>query len=175
MIEPKRILVVQGTSRPGRQSIKASESLLHLGEEFSQVKMKLADPAEIKLPLDGQRKEGQDQTYHQLLSWAEGIIIVVPEYNHSFPGSLKRLLDSEYAAYQDKPVGLVGVSAGHWGGVRAIESLIPVLRTLGLNPVKKDVYLPNIKDLFDEKNHLIKTKYQSRLKGLIKRVADRIN
>ncbi len=175
MVESKKILVVQGTSRPGRQSIKVSSLLLSLGKELAGVKIRLADPAEIELPLDGQRKEGQDQTYHQLLSWAQGLIIVVPEYNHSFPGSLKRLLDSEYKAYQDKPVGLVGVSAGRWGGTRAIESLIPVLRTLGLRIIKKDVFFPHVEKLFNDNNQLTQPKYTARLEKLIAHVAAEIH
>jgi NAD(P)H-dependent FMN reductase len=60
------------------------------------------------------------------------LILVVPEYNHSFPGLLKNVLDTNLKEYIHKAVGVCGVSADPFGGERMIESLLPVLRKLGL-------------------------------------------
>jgi len=49
-----------------------------------------------------------------------------------------------------KAVGLVGVSTGPWGGVRMIESFLPVARELGLVVSKKDLLFPMVGDLFAE-------------------------
>ena len=56
---------------------------------------------------------------------ADAIVIVVPEYNHSFPGLLKHVLDSCLKEYIHKAVGVVGVSAGPFGGARVIQHLLP--------------------------------------------------
>jgi NAD(P)H-dependent FMN reductase len=64
----------------------------------------------------------------------------VPEYNHSFPGLLKHVLDTNLKEYIHKAVGVCGVSAGPFGGARMIESLLPVLRELGLVTIFWDVY-----------------------------------
>ena len=63
---------------------------------------------------------------------ADGLVIVAPEYNHGYPGILKHALDTNLKEYIHKPVGLCGVSAGGFGGTRVIESLLPVMRELGM-------------------------------------------
>jgi NAD(P)H-dependent FMN reductase len=76
------------------------------------------------------------------LKRANGLILVVPEYNHSFPGLLKHVLDSHLEECIHKAAGICGVSAGLFG-VRMIENLLPVLRELGLVTIFLDVYFGN--------------------------------
>ncbi|GAA2697846.1 hypothetical protein GCM10010310_62630 [Streptomyces violaceolatus] len=66
-------------------------------------------------------------------------MIVTPEYNHSFPGTLKNALDRVYAEWNDKAAGLV--SYGVDGRVRAVEALRPVLGALQLADVSAQVTL----------------------------------
>jgi NAD(P)H-dependent FMN reductase len=73
----------------------------------------------------------------------------VPEYNHSFPGLLKHVLDTNLKEYVHKAVGVCGVSAGPFGGARMIQSLLPVLRELGLVTIFWDVYFGTAGKLFD--------------------------
>jgi len=80
---------------------------------------------------------------------ADGLILVVPEYNHSFPGLLKHVLDTNLKEYIHKAVGVCGVSAGPFGGARMIQSLLPVLRELGLVTIFSDVYFGSAGKLFD--------------------------
>lgn len=108
--------------------------------------------------------DAKDPKYTKITAEADGFVIVVPEYNHSFPGSLKRMLDSEYGNYRRKPVVLAGVSSGAFGGVRAIHSLVPVLRELGLVVLHADLHFPRVQDLFDEKGKLNDDNYKQRIK-----------
>ncbi|MBI2099703.1 NAD(P)H-dependent oxidoreductase, partial [Candidatus Uhrbacteria bacterium] len=73
-----------------------------------------------------------------------------PEYNHGYPGSLKRALDVLLEEYIHKTVGLVGVSSGRLGGARVIEQLVQVVRELGLAVTFTDLSFPGIGDFFDE-------------------------
>src|ERR1700691_414146 len=90
-----------------------------------------------KIPLKGDRPPK-----------ADAFFIVTPEYNHSFPGSLKRMLDSELELYNHKPVAFAGASNGNWGGVRAVESLLTAVRETGLVTLSWDVYFPHVQDTF---------------------------
>ena len=63
---------------------------------------------------------------------ADGLVIVTPEYNHGYPGTLKAVLDLLLREYVHKAVAFVGVSAGIWGGTRVIEAMVPMVRELGL-------------------------------------------
>jgi NAD(P)H-dependent FMN reductase len=80
---------------------------------------------------------------------ADGLVLVVPEYNHSFPGLLKHVLDTNLEEYIHKAAGVCGVSAGPFGGARMIQSLLPVLRELGLVTIFTDVYFGSVQKLFD--------------------------
>jgi NAD(P)H-dependent FMN reductase len=105
----------------------------------------------------------KDPKYSGVTARADGFVVVVPEYNHSFSGSLKRMLDSESKNYIHKPVNLVGVSSGQFGGVRAIESLVPVVRELGMTVTFADVMVTNSKDAFDENNQPNDDQFEGRL------------
>lgn len=144
------IPVLQGTTREQRKSIHASRYMAKLAEQFEDVKTEVVDPKDFNFPGDGNDPEGKDPRYSQLTAEADGFIIVTPEYNHSFPGSLKRMLDSELKNYIHKPVGFVGVSSGRFGGVRAIESLIPTVREMGMVPTFAETPIPNISEQFDD-------------------------
>ena len=81
--------------------------------------------------------------------------VVTPEYNHSFPGLLKHVLDSCLKEYIHKAAGIVGVSAGPFGGVRAIQDFLPVMRELGLVNIFWDVNFGNVSKVFDESGKLL--------------------
>jgi NAD(P)H-dependent FMN reductase len=103
-----------------------------------------------------------------LVSRADGLVIITPEYNHSFPGQLKGVLDMLLKEYKNKSVGYVGVSAGSWGGVRAIEQLLPVARHIGLVSISKDLNFPNVKDTFDEEGKILNEDFYGRFDKFIK-------
>ena len=81
-------------------------------------------------------------------------MLVVPEYNHGYPGMLKHVLDTNLKEYIHKAVGVCGVSAGGFGGVRMIENLLPVLRELGLVTIFWDGNFSGAQGLFDESGRL---------------------
>lgn len=142
------IAVIAGTTRHQRQSIYAAHLVAEIGAKHKELEIHFVDPADFELPGDGNDPEGKDPRYTEIVKWADGFFIVTPEYNHSFPGSLKRLLDSELDHYIHKPVAFAGASSGHWGGVRAIEALVGSVREMGLVPTFTDVQFPNVQDLF---------------------------
>lgn len=150
MSQPIKIAVLAGTTRKQRQSIYAARYIAHIGEQLPDVEIVFVDPVDFSFEGDGNDPEGKDGRYTKITAEADAFFVVTPEYNHSFPGSLKRMLDSELANYNHKPVAFAGVSNGHWGGVRAIESLVPAVRETGLVVMSWDVYFPNIQDVFDE-------------------------
>jgi NAD(P)H-dependent FMN reductase len=144
------ILVLAGTTRGKRQSFKAAKFVAEVGRGIEGVETILVDPKDFNFPGDGNDPEGKDPRYSELTAKADGFFIVTPEYNHSFPGSLKRMLDSELENYIHKPVALAGASDGNWGGVRAVEALVTTVREMGLVVTFTSVYFPYVDKLFDE-------------------------
>src|SRR5919206_536664 len=112
------IPVILGTSRKGRASVHAARLLAELLNRRSGVTSDLIDIASLPLPVDDAGEAIKDAKYAAAISAADGLVVVAPEYNHSFPGLLKHALDSCLSEYIHKAVGIVGVSSGPFGGAR---------------------------------------------------------
>ena len=95
-------------------------------------------------------------------------MLVVPEYNHGYPGLLKHALDTNLKEYVHKAVGVCGVSAGPFGGTRVIENLLPVLRELGLVAIFWDGNFSSVQKAFDAEGNLTETAYVRRLDKFFK-------
>lgn len=149
------ILLIEGTTRPKRQSMLAAQYIESVARTRGDIEIQLIQPSDFNLPYDGNDDENKDPRYTELTARADAFFIVTPEYNHSFPGTLKRLLDSELENYIHKPVAFAGVSNGGWGGVRAVESLVNTVREMGLVATFTDTYFPRIQDLFDAEGKLL--------------------
>lgn len=143
------IAVLAGTTREQRQSIHAARFIAEQGSKLDGVEIIFVDPKDYPFSGDGNDPEGKNPDYTRVTERADAFFIVTPEYNHSFPGSLKRMLDSELQNYVHKPVAFAGASSGGWGGVRAVESLVPSVREMGLVATFSDVYFPRVQDMFD--------------------------
>jgi len=155
------IAVLAGTTREQRESIKAARYIAEIGSKLPDVEIIFVDPKEFNFPGDGNDPEGKDPRYTDITAKADAFFVITPEYNHSFPGSLKRMLDSELGNYNHKPVAFAGASNGNWGGTRAIESLVPAVRETGLVAMSWDVYFPYVQNIFDE-NGGIKAEFAER-------------
>lgn len=147
------IAILVGTVRARRESIKAAHYIADKVKELENVRLEFVDPQQLMLVDEGE--DVKDPKYSEITKNADAFIIVTPEYNHSFPGSLKRILDSEYDNYKHKPVALVGVSSGSWGGTRVCEALLPVCHRLGLVNIQPELYFPKVQDKFDGQGRLL--------------------
>lgn len=150
MADSLTLAVLAGTTREQRESIKAAHYIEAVANQRNNLEVVFVDPKDFDFPGDGNDPEGKDPRYTKIVERADAFFVVSPEYNHSFPGSLKRMLDSELALYNHKPVAFAGASNGNWGGVRAVEALVPAVRETGLVVMSWDVYFPYVQKIFAE-------------------------
>jgi len=157
--------VILGTNREGRQSENVAKLLLQTMKKRKGFTTQLFDVRDFKFPQDdyGQAIKEQFPTWRDAVVRADGLVIVTPEYNHGYPGPLKSLLDTLLPEYKHKAVALVGVSAGPWGGTRAVENLLGVMRELGLVAISANLNFPQAQELFDEKGELQDEVYVERI------------
>ena len=146
---PVFLPVVIGTSRQGRLTEPAANFVFDEVSKRSDIETQLIDIRKIPIRIDDAGEALKDRQFSDTVARADGLILVVPEYNHSFPGLLKHVLDTNLEEYVHKAVGVCGVSAGPFGGARMIQSLLPVLRELGLVTIFSDVYFGTAGKLFD--------------------------
>ncbi|MEG1498483.1 MAG: NAD(P)H-dependent oxidoreductase [Bacteroidales bacterium] len=62
---------------------------------------------------------------------AEGLIIVSPVYNSSFPAALKNVIDLYYKEWQHKVIGICSVSVGNVPGIATVQELQKLMLKLG--------------------------------------------
>jgi len=159
---PLSIPLILGTTRKGRMSVHAARFIWGEVRKREGVKSELIDIAELKLPVDDAGEAVKDPHFSAAMEQADALIIVSPEYNHGFPGLLKHVLDSCLKEYIHKPAGVVGVSAGVFGGARMIENIQPILRELGLVSIFWDVNFGNVQNVFDQTGRLLDDAYVRR-------------
>ncbi|QQG46328.1 MAG: NAD(P)H-dependent oxidoreductase [Candidatus Niyogibacteria bacterium] len=166
MTEKLFIPVILGTNREGRQSENVAKFLYDRMNGHEKIETKLFDVRDFNFPTNdyGQalKDKGKFSEYRDAIIKADGLVVVVPEYNHAYPGTLKSLLDVVLREYVHKAVGLVGVSAGPWGGTRAVESLVPVVRELGLAVTFSNLNFPQVQNTFDSDGKLKDDAYNQR-------------
>ncbi|MGH9966511.1 MAG: NADPH-dependent FMN reductase [Pyrinomonadaceae bacterium] len=147
---PLFIPVILGTVRKGRASENVAKFVLGEVQKREGVETELIDIRDLESPVDDAGEQIKDAKFSETCARADGLVIVSPEYNHGYPGMLKHVLDSNLKEYIHKAVGVCGVSAGGFGGVRVIEHLLPVLRELGLVTVFWDGNFSGAQKLFDD-------------------------
>src|SRR5438132_2638937 len=157
------IPVILGTARKGRRSEHAARFVFEETKRRAGVETEFVDIAKIPMRLDDAGEQMKDPAFSDLVTRADGLILVVPEYNHGYPGLLKHALDMNLKEYIHKAVGICGVSAGPFGGARVIEGLLPVMRELGLVAIFEDVNFGNVAKIFDDERNLLDQNYVRRL------------
>jgi len=149
LVRPVFLPIIIGTPRQGRLTEPAANFVCGQVSKRSDIETELIDIRKIPIRMDDAGEALKDSQFCATVERADGLIIVAPEYNHSFPGLLKHVLDTNLKEYIHKAVGICGVSAGPFGGARMIQSLLPVLRELGLVTIFSDVYFGTAGKLFD--------------------------
>src|SRR3954471_13427646 len=135
--QPVFLPVIIGTPRQGRLTEPAANFIFGEASKRSDITTEMIDIRKIPIRMDDAGEALKDSKFSATVARADGLILVVPEYNHSFPGMLKHVLDTNLKEYIHKAVGVCGVSAGPFGGARMIQSLLPVLRELGLVAISR--------------------------------------
>jgi NAD(P)H-dependent FMN reductase len=152
---PLNIPVILGTTRKGRMSAHAARFVVGELRRRAGIVTELIDLAELPIRVDDAGEAIKDPRFAGQMTMADALVIVSPEYNHSFPGLLKHVLDTCLKEYVHKAVGVVGVSAGVFGGARGIQDLLPVLRELGLVTIFWDLNFGSVAQVFDDGGRLV--------------------
>ncbi len=166
------IPVLLGTVRKENQSKKVANYVLSRLEKIEGIKTVLIDPSDMALSREdyGPAIAEKYPAYAENIRNADGLIIVSPEYNHGYPGTLKEVLDLQYGEYNHKACGIVGVSKGPFGGARVIEHLAQVVKALGMVMPKKDLNVFFVEEAFTKTGKPTDKKFQGFTDGFLQEV-----
>jgi NAD(P)H-dependent FMN reductase len=157
------ISVVLGTTRQGRMSAHAAKLIAHEIGLRQGIETELIDIAQLSLATHDAGEALKDPSFSEKMARADALVLVVPEYNHGYPGLLKHVLDTCLKEYIHKAVGIAGVSAGPFGGVRVIQNLLPVMRELGLVTIFWDVNFSSVQNVFSREGKLLDEAFRRRI------------
>jgi NAD(P)H-dependent FMN reductase len=161
--KPLFIPVILGTVRKGRASENVAKFVFGEVRKREGVETELIDIRDLNLSNTDAGQAVKNAQFSETVMRADGLILVVPEYNHGYPGLLKHVLDSNLKEYIHKAVGVCGVSAGGFGGTRVIENLLPVLRELGLVTIFWDGNFSHSHKLFDSDGKILDDSHVRRI------------
>ncbi|MEP7116424.1 MAG: NADPH-dependent FMN reductase [Acidobacteriota bacterium] len=168
-----KILVILGSVRRGRMSGRVATFVMGRLGAISGVEAKLADLAEIALPVMEERRGRLSppppgvEELGTAIADADAIVIVSPEYNHGYPGALKNALDYFLPEFKRTPVALVTVSGGGHGGVNAWAQLVSVLVNMGAFVLPETVAVAKVQDSFDAQGNAVDQAYVKRIDGML--------
>jgi NAD(P)H-dependent FMN reductase len=160
--------VILGTARKGRFSEKVAKYMVKQTKKAGY-KTQLIDVRDYRIPAtDDTGKSKEAKKLRRIVEKADGLVIVSPEYNHSYPGELKMMLDMLYQEYKNKPVGICGVSRGSFSGARMIGMLHNFCLCVGMVPIQSSLYFGGVRDLFEESGKIKDEKYHARVERFLK-------
>jgi NAD(P)H-dependent FMN reductase len=147
--QPLQIAVIIGSTREGRFGEIVARWFAEQARRRSDMVVDVVDLAEVDIPAVLPRHATPAvQAYAERIERADGFVVVTPEYNHSFPASLKQAIDVVFAPWRRKPVGFVSYG-GMSGGLRAVEQLRLVFAELHATTVRETVCFPMAPARFD--------------------------
>jgi chromate reductase, NAD(P)H dehydrogenase (quinone) len=100
------------------------------------------------------------EAFRELVREADAVFFATPEYNSSIPGALKNALDWASRplatnAFRNKPVAVIGSSAGAFGGVWAAAELRKVLGAMGSRVTDVELAVGHAAEKLDENGRLV--------------------
>lgn len=166
------IPILLGTGRTGNQSSKVANYIANVMKEKG-IETEIVSPRDYLVNFFterlGKEREFDDKgkMYQEIIKRAESIVVVTPEYNRSFPGELKLMLDLLYEEYKGTKFYFVGVSDGLTGGVRAVESFMHAVTGVEAIPIKPKLFFPFVLEVFDEQGNLVKEEFKERVEKFV--------
>ncbi len=123
--------IISGTNRAGSNTIRVAKQYLALLKNKG-VETRLVSLEGMNV---NERNDDLRQLEKDVLIPTSKFIFVTPEYNGSFPGVLKAMIDNTdiEKVWWGKKALLTGISTGRAGNLRGMEHLTGVLHYLKMN------------------------------------------
>lgn len=151
------LLIVIASTRPGRIGLPIAEWAAQGAREHGGFTVKVADLAELDLPLldepnhprMGRYVNEHTQKWSSLVDSADAFLFVTPEYNYGPPASLINAISYLFWEWAYKPVGFVSYG-GIAAGLRSVQVIKQIVTTLRMVPVNDGVCIPFVGALVKE-------------------------
>jgi len=150
------ILILSGSVRTGRRSHEVAVELQKRFISHGLLDTHVLDLAVYNLPvLEEKFLAGKDmpaglsEIQHKL-DTADAMVFLSPEYHGSYSGALKNAVDYFWKEFTRKPIGVVAVASGRFGGINASTEMQQLVLSLGGFPMPYKLLIPMVQNAFDE-------------------------
>ncbi|MFB4424437.1 NADPH-dependent FMN reductase [Streptomyces sp. QL37] len=148
-----RLVILVGSVREGRFGPVVASWVAEQAVNHGGFDVKTVDLADIDIPLElpaaSPKYAGDDYprpagmaALTSALEGADAFVVVSPEYNHSYPASLKAAIDWHFTQWAAKPVAFVSYG-GAAGGRHAVLHLENVLTELHAVTIRDGLAFPD--------------------------------
>ncbi|MFI7615560.1 NADPH-dependent FMN reductase [Nonomuraea terrae] len=148
-----KLVIVVGSVREGRFGPVVASWVADQARQHGGFTVEVVDLAEVEIPLalPAESPKYAGESYPRpagmaaltsALAGADAFVIVTPEYNHSYPASLKAAIDWHFTQWTAKPVAFVSYG-GAAGGRHAVLHLENVLTELHAVTIRDGLAFPN--------------------------------
>jgi chromate reductase, NAD(P)H dehydrogenase (quinone) len=169
-----RILGISGSLRRGSHNtalLRAAAELLPAGDELVPWEG-LREMPPYDQDADVEPAPGAVAALRAAVAGADAVLIATPEYNASVPGALKNALDwasRPFATnvFRNKPVAVIGSSAGAFGAVWAQAELRKVLGTMGARVAEVEVAVGRAAEKLDGDGRLVDEEVRGELHDVL--------
>jgi NAD(P)H-dependent FMN reductase len=153
MNENTKLVIVVGSVREGRFGPVVAAWVAEQAATYGGFDVEVVDLADFEIPLslpsDSPKYAGDSYprpagmaALTARLDAADAFVLVTPEYNHSYPASLKAAIDWHFTQWTAKPVAFVSYG-GAAGGRHAVLHLENVLTELHAVTIRDGLAFPN--------------------------------
>ena len=151
------ILIISGSVRTGRRSHDVAVELQKRFINHGLVDTLVLDLATYNLPVLEEKYLSSNSEMpaglteiQQMLDRADAMVFLSPEYHGSYSGALKNALDYFWKEFMRKPIGVVAVASGKFGGINASTEMQQLILSLGGFPMPYKLLVPMVQNVFDE-------------------------
>ena len=150
------ISIISSSIRNSRKSHNVALYLQNYLTDNYQANVELLDLKSYNFPLFESPLSYQKSPSLDVLEFknkliaSDGVIIISPEYNGSFPASLKNVIDLLYDEWHQKPIAFSTVSSGDFGGLQALMQLQFVFWKIRASIFSANFPVSKVQDRFDD-------------------------
>lgn len=176
-----KLKIILASTREGRQGNNVAQWVLTQATLYPGFETELLDLRDYQLPyyedpvpagmLQPPYSPAIRQRWAEKIDEADAILIVTPEYNHSFPAVLKSALDAVYKEWNNKPVAFVSYG-GFANGSRSVEQLRQIVIELQMAPIREAVHVGLFtgEKLFDESGAMLIEAHTKKLQSVFEQL-----
>ena len=148
------ITIISGTNRVGSMTLRTAKIYYNILKELNEdVQLLSLENQQV-----WERGESMIALEKEFLIPADKFIFVMPEYNASFPGILKVMMDNSdiKKCWWYKKALLIGLSDGRAGNLRGIEHMTSILHYMKVHVHYNKLLLSKVTDEIDAEGKIKK-------------------